>query len=49
MTILQILLVLILAVVMLIIGINKKKKWLSLVSIIPFAIVLWQFIIMFSI
>jgi hypothetical protein len=46
MSVIQILIVLIIAIILLAIGIVKKNKWVKIISIIPFLIVLWQIILL---
>ena len=47
MSIFQIIMLFVLAIVILFVGAIAKKKWLMFISIIPFSLVLWQIIMLF--
>ena len=46
MTIFQIAALLIIGIIILCVGIKKKKKWIMIISAIPLLVVLWQIILL---
>ena len=46
MTVFQIAALLIIGIIILCIGIKKKKKWIMIISSVPLLVVLWHFILL---
>jgi len=49
MSILQIMGLLIIGIIVLVIGIARKKKWLIIISAVPLIVFLWQIIVLIGI